>query len=77
MIVLSKGQAAIFGLVVMVILLIMFIGLFPVLDDLIASALPIADDLTAALLRLFLPLAGIAVLYSFVKYVVPQGQSGF
>jgi len=55
----------------------MFIGLFPVLDDTIASVLPVADDLTAALLRLFLPLAGIAVLYSFVKHVIPQGQSGF
>jgi len=69
-----RGQASIVGLIVLLISVVLFVGLYPVLDSLIATVLPSADTLTAAVLRLFLPIVAIAILYSFIMYVIPQRQ---
>ena len=71
----SRGQLTIIGLVFLVVTLIFFVGLFPVLLDLVNTIIPLSDTLTAAAIRLLLPLCAIGILVSFLMYVLPQRQS--
>ena len=68
-----RGQAGI-SLIFLLIAVVLYVGLHPVLDALIVSILPSADDLTAAVLRLFLPIAAVGILFSFLRSVVPTNQ---
>jgi len=70
-----KGMATIWGLVFLVVALVMFAGLQPVLSDLIDDAIPISDTLTAAVLRLLLPIVVIAILIGFLAFVLPQREA--
>lgn len=71
----SRGQWTIIGLVFLTVTLIFFVGLFPVLQDLIDTIIPLSDTLTAAAMRLLLPLCAIGILVSFLVFVLPRQQS--
>lgn len=72
--VVRRAQEAILGLAMLVILLFLYSGFFPVLDDLITGLLPSADTFTAGVLRLFLPIVLVMILYGFGRTVMPQRQ---
>jgi uncharacterized BrkB/YihY/UPF0761 family membrane protein len=55
--------------------LVVFVGLQPVLNDLVTTALPASDSLTQAVLRLMVPLVAIGILMAFLLYVMPQRQA--
>lgn len=61
-----RGQDGVLGLLTVLILLVIFVGLYPTMDYLITLLLPTADTMTAAILRLFLPVMLIMILYTFL-----------
>lgn len=70
-----KGQLSIIGMIFLLVSLVIFVGLQPVLTALINTALPTADSLTQAVLRLMVPLVAIGILMAFLLYVLPQRQA--
>jgi uncharacterized BrkB/YihY/UPF0761 family membrane protein len=71
----KRGQLTIIGIIFLLVSLVVFVGLQPVLNDLVSTALPVSDTLTAAVLRLLVPLVVIGIMISFLIYVLPQRQS--
>lgn len=69
-----RGQLTIIGIIFLLVSLVVFVGLQPVLNDLISIAIPVSDTLTAAVLRLLVPLVVIGIMVGFLVYVVPQRQ---
>jgi hypothetical protein len=69
-----KGQTIIWGLVFLLVSLAIFVGLQPVINDFITDALVVSDTLTAAVLRLMVPVVAIALLLGFLAFVLPQRQ---
>jgi len=70
-----RGQLTIIGIIFLVVSLVVFVGLQPVLTELINTSIPVSDTLTAAVLRLLVPLVVIGIMISFLMYVLPQRQS--
>ena len=70
----QRGQLTIIGIVFLLVSLVVFVGLQPVLNDLVTTAIPVSDTLTAAVLRLLVPLVVIGIMVGFLVYVVPQRQ---
>lgn len=71
----QRGQLTIIGIIFLLVSLVVFVGLQPVLNDLISSALGVSDTLTASVLRLLVPLVVIGIMISFLMYVLPQRQT--
>jgi uncharacterized BrkB/YihY/UPF0761 family membrane protein len=70
----QRGQLTIIGIIFLLVSLVVFVGLQPVLNDLVSTAIPVSDTLTAAVLRLLVPLVVIGIMVGFLVYVVPQRQ---
>jgi hypothetical protein len=70
----QRGQLTIIGIIFLLVSLVVFVGLQPVLNDLVTTAIPVSDTLTAAVLRLLVPLVVIGIMVGFLVYVVPQRQ---
>ena len=70
-----RGQLTIIGIIFLLVSLVVFVGLQPVLLELVNSVIPTSDTLTAAVLRLLIPLVVIGIMISFLMYVLPQRQT--